>query len=78
MYERTSDINIKVITRAKKNSVEKISPDEYRVKVVSAPVKGKANKDVLKLLADHLKVPPSRLTIVRGASSNHKIIRLSS
>ncbi|NOR14181.1 MAG: hypothetical protein GQ544_00600 [Candidatus Aminicenantes bacterium] len=74
----TSDINIKVITRAKKTSVEKIGPDEYRIKVVSAPVKGKANKEVLKLLAGHLEIPPSRLTIVRGASSNHKVIKLHS
>ena len=72
------DINVKVITRAKRASIEKLSSREFQVKVVAAPEKGKANKEVLKLLAEQLGVSPSSLSIVRGASSHHKVIRMQS
>ena len=74
----TAHFNVKVLTRAKKASVEKLGPDEFRIRVVSIPEKGKANKEVLKLLAGYLEVSPSCLTIVRGASSHHKVIKLES
>jgi uncharacterized protein (TIGR00251 family) len=72
------DIKVKVITRAKNASVETLSPREYRIKVVAVPEKGKANKEVLKLLAEELGVSPASLSIIRGASSHHKVIRIQS
>lgn len=39
-------------------------------------VEGKANEAVVALLAEHLKVPKSRIVIVRGNTSRHKVIRL--
>jgi len=44
-------IEARVITRAKKEEVEKISENNYRIKVSLPPEKGKANKRVIELLS---------------------------
>jgi hypothetical protein len=57
-------------------SVEEIGPGEYKVRVLSPPEKGEANRELLRLLADYLEVPPSRLKIVGGLKSRQKLISL--
>jgi hypothetical protein len=47
-----------------------------RVDVTVAPEDGKANKQVLKLLAKELGLPKSALSIARGHSSRDKVIVL--
>ncbi len=37
---------------------------------------GKANEAVIKALSNHLKISPSRITIVRGARSREKILEI--
>jgi uncharacterized protein YggU (UPF0235/DUF167 family) len=69
-------LTVKAQPRAKKPGVEDMGPNVFRVRVRSAPERGRANEEVLARLADHLGVPPMRLTLVRGAASTHKIIRL--
>ena len=69
-------LTVKVQARSKAPGVEELGPDEFRVRVRAAPEKGRANREVIERLAGHLAVPPSRLTLVRGASSSHKQIRL--
>lgn len=39
-------------------------------------VDGKANEAVVAVLAEHFDVPKSRIVIVRGNTSRHKIIRV--
>lgn len=69
-------IGLKVITRAKKEAVEKMSDNNYRVKVSLAPEKGKANKRVIELLADEFKVSKQDIRIVSGEKNNKKIIEI--
>ena len=69
-----STLVVKVQTRAAKPRIEKIGEREYKVSVKAAPTKGKANAEVIQLLASYLKVPRSCLTIVRGETSRHKLI----
>lgn len=69
-----SYLSVKVETRAAERGVEKTGEREYKVSVKAAPTKGKANAEVIELLASYLDVPRSCLTIVRGASSHHKLI----
>ncbi len=49
---------------------------EVRVRVTSPPEGGKANREVVKLLARELGVAPTALAIVRGAGSRRKTIRI--
>lgn len=53
------------------------SGEEQLVVYVTAPPEdGKANKAMLRLLAKHFGVPPSRLTLLRGQTSRNKLVRI--
>jgi uncharacterized protein len=67
-------IYVKVIPRAGKNEVQKISEGEYKVKVTAPPEKGKANEKIIELLAHHFKVPKSSIRIIAGRSARIKLV----
>jgi uncharacterized protein YggU (UPF0235/DUF167 family) len=69
-------LSVKAQPRAKAPGVEELGPDRFRVRVRAAPDKGRANAEVIERLAAHLNVPPSRLTLLRGATSSQKLFRL--
>jgi len=69
-------LTVKAQPRSKAPGVQETGPDSFRVRVRAAPDKGRANAEIAERLAGHLGVPPSRLTLVRGASSSHKVFRL--
>ena len=69
-------LKVKVQPRARHQRVQKIGEKEYTVWVLSPPAEGKANKEVIELLASHFRIPPSRVKIVRGKKSRHKIVIL--
>ncbi len=48
-----------------------------RLKVRARPEKGRANDAVLRLLAGHLGLPRTRLSIVRGAASRDKLVEVA-
>jgi uncharacterized protein YggU (UPF0235/DUF167 family) len=51
--------------------------DEQLVVYVTAPPdNGKANEAMIRLLAKHLDVAPSRLMIVRGQTNRNKLVRV--
>lgn len=60
--------------RSSRNKVEKIGDSEYKVYMTTAPVEGKANKQLIDLLADHFKVAKSCVTIVGGKSTKRKMV----
>ncbi len=69
-------IKVKVKPNAKKNEVKKIEEGFYEVRVTVVPEKGKANKKVIELLSKELKVPKSRIKLVRGETSKEKIFEI--
>jgi len=69
-------LTVKAQPRSKTPGVEELGADVFRVRVRAAPEKGRANAEVIERLASHLGVPPSRLALVRGASSSRKQFRL--
>ena len=66
-------IEIKVITNASKNIIKE-EDNVFKVYVTAQREKGKANKQVIKLLAKHLDVNKSNLEIIKGEKSNKKIV----
>lgn len=66
---------VRVRPGARRNAVELVE-GAIRVHVTAAPEGGKANRAVLRLLADALGVAPSRLTLLRGESGRSKLMRL--
>jgi len=51
--------------------------DALLVRLAAPPVKGAANRALLKFLADLLDVPSTDLAIVRGAQSRDKVVRVA-
>jgi hypothetical protein len=65
---------LRVTPKARRTALE--DGDPIRVWVTVAPEDGKANVAVRKLLAKALGVAPSRLELVRGATSRDKLFQL--
>ncbi len=70
-------IYVKVIPRAGENRVERITDEEYKVRVTAAPEKGKANEAVINLLAQYFCVPKSTVQIIGGKTARTKIIDIA-
>ena len=69
-------IYVKVIPRASKNEITKVSEGEYKVKLMAPPIDGKANSMLLSVLAEYFDVPKSNLTIIGGKTARVKIIEI--
>jgi len=67
---------VKLQPRASANAVCGPLGDELRIKVTAPPVDAAANEALLRLLADVLDCPRSRIALVRGHTSRHKTILL--
>ena len=69
-------LKVKVFPRSREQKIQKIREGEYTVRVLSPPSEGKANKEVIAVIASHFHLPPSRVRIVKGKKSRQKIIVL--
>ena len=50
--------------------------EQLTVYVTAPPDKGKANEAMIRLLAKHLDVAASRLTLVRGQTNRNKLVKV--
>ncbi len=70
-------IYIKVIPNSKKELIEKISENNFKIKVKEEPKKGRANEVVKRKLADYFNLTLSEISLVSGKKSNNKIYTLN-
>ncbi|MEK7659874.1 MAG: DUF167 domain-containing protein [Patescibacteria group bacterium] len=56
--------------------IEVMGENEYRVSVTQQPVRGAANRAVIMVLSQYFRVPPSTITVIRGATSRKKLIQI--
>jgi uncharacterized protein (TIGR00251 family) len=69
-------ISIRVTPNAARNEIAGFADDTLRVKVAAAPVKGKANKELLNFLCRLLAISKDRISIVKGHTARNKIITI--
>ena len=67
---------VKVQPRASANEICGPLGDELRIKVTAPPVDAAANEALLRLLAETLDCPRSRISLARGQTSRHKLIQI--
>lgn len=67
-------VNVRVIPRARKNQITVDEDGTVRVHTSAAPADGAANDAVIKMLAEHFKVPKTSIRIIRGATTRNKVI----
>jgi uncharacterized protein len=72
----TALLRVRVQPKARANAVLGWRGEALRVTVTAAPEDGKANRAVIELLAATLSVPPSSISLVRGATSRDKWFQL--
>ena len=70
------DIRVRVVPRARRNELAGERAGALLVRVTAPPVDGKANAAVCRLIARRAGVPPSRVSVVRGASARDKVVRV--
>lgn len=68
---------VKVTAGAKKTRLIGRYGDAVKVSVQPPPADGKANKELVEFLARLLEVPKSSVRIVRGETSNYKLVSVS-
>lgn len=69
-------ISIRVQPRARRRKIEEIGPSEFRVSVLSPPTQGKANKELIEVLASAFNLPKSGVRIIKGEKSRQKVVCL--
>lgn len=67
---------LKVQPRAKRTEFAGTVGTELKLKVTAPPVDSAANEAVLEFLATQLDLPRRAVILARGATSQHKLIRL--
>jgi uncharacterized protein (TIGR00251 family) len=75
--EETSSITVRVSPRSQKGAVVGWMDDgALKVKVLAAPEGGRANIELLRIVADELKIPVRNVTLASGSSSTTKILKI--
>jgi uncharacterized protein (TIGR00251 family) len=67
---------VKVNPNSKKQNIEESADGSLTVHLKSPPVDGKANKELIELLAEKFDVPKSKIRIKSGLSSRNKLIEI--
>ena len=70
-------INVHVKPRSKQPGVVPLPDGTYQVSVNAPPVDGRANEQVIDLLADYFNRPKREVTILKGIAGRLKIVQIS-
>ncbi|MGD8979906.1 MAG: DUF167 domain-containing protein [candidate division WOR-3 bacterium] len=69
-------VNVHVIPRSKHVEVKRINEESLRVKVLSPPVNGQANHELMAILSRYYSKPKSAIRIRSGLRSRNKVIEV--
>ena len=69
-------LKVKVKPNSKQQSIEEETDGSLKIYLKSLPIDGKANQELIKLLAKKFNVKKSEITIKSGLSSKNKLIEL--
>lgn len=67
---------VSVKPKSKQKLVEHINPNHLIVKLTQSPQKGKANKQLITLIADFFHIRPNKVKLIKGHSQSQKIITI--
>ena len=73
------DLRLEVVVspRASRTRIMGVHDDRLKIQLAAPPADGRANKALVKFLADTLDIPKAQIEIVSGATSTRKTVRLS-
>lgn len=68
------DLKVVPLSRVSKITIDK--KGKLTIYITTAPEKGKANKEVIKILSKALKIPQNQIQIISGSLSRNKRIKI--
>ena len=69
-------VNVRAVPRSSRAGLDGVLGDAVKVRLRSAPVDGKANRELCVFLAKKLKLPKSAVSLVSGQTSRDKVVFL--
>jgi uncharacterized protein len=69
-------IQVKVKPNARVSTLEQAEDGTWQAQLKAAPVDGKANEELIALVAEHFECRKSAVTIKSGASGRMKLVRI--
>ena len=69
-------IKVKVHTNSKTKSIEKDISGVFQIYTNQRPVEGKANEEVIKMIAEYFEIKPNQVFIKLGNKSKEKIVEI--
>jgi len=69
-------IKVKVFAGSKNNGIIKRKDDEFEVRVKEKAEKGRANKAVIRMLANYFKISESKIRLIKGFKERNKIFEI--
>ena len=77
-HQETVYLSVRVVPGAARSEVQEVMADgAWKIYLKAKPVKGRANDELIKLIAAYLKINPHRVTIISGHASRCKLLRLT-
>ncbi len=70
-------IQIRVKPGSRMSALEQLGDGSFLAQLKAQPVEGKANAELIALVAKHFKVPKSAVTIKSGAGARLKLVRVA-
>lgn len=70
----TTVLRVKVKPHARVSTLEQEESGSWLAKVKAAPIDGKANEELIALIAKHFRCRKSAVSIKRGASGRMKLV----
>jgi len=70
-------IQVKVTPRSRVSALEQAADGTWTAKLKSPPVDGKANAELIALIARHFRCNKSAVSIKSGTSGRMKLVRIS-
>ena len=69
-------VRVRVQPRAKKNALAGQIEQEWKLLLTAPPVEGRANQACIEFFARGLRIPQSRVRLLSGEKSRHKVLDL--
>jgi uncharacterized protein (TIGR00251 family) len=69
-------IRVKVSPRSRSSSLEQTADGDWLARLKSPPVDGKANRELVALIAERFGCPKSAVSIKSGAGARLKLVRI--
>jgi uncharacterized protein len=70
-------VKLHVVPNSSENKICGLYGDALKIKVKAPPVDGKANKEIVKVLAELIDVPTQDIEILHGSTGQKKLVEIN-